>query len=172
MLLICALQEGGFITNQASPQPIREKGYTVGRSYDTASGRVVTMTTSDDSPNVTMPTASIDTGRQVRIIPLSTVDDVITGGPLITIREVKTPTSPSEPPPGVCDIISDVISEVDTREGGARSLDLQGGKAYRSSPLTPVLPPKSPLDKLNLSPAPSPGHLSGRTSPSMARVVC
>lgn len=171
MLLNCALQEGGFITNQAPPQPIRGKSYTVGRSYDTSSGRVVTMMTSDDSPDVTMTTMSIDTGRQVRIIPLSTVDDVITGGPLITIREVKTPTSPSELPPGVCGTISDVISGDDTRGGGGRSLDLRGVEAYMSSPLTPVLPPKSPLDKLNLSPTPSPGHLSSRTSPSTARVV-
>lgn len=163
MFLTCALQEGGVMTNQYPPQPIREKGYTVGRSYDTASGRVITMTTIDDSSDVTMTTGIIEMDRQVRILPLSSADDVITGGPLITICEVKTPTSPLEQPPGVCDIISDVFSEDDTRGGGAR--------ASAISPLTPVLPRKSPLDELNLSPTPLPGPLTGRTSPSMARVV-
>ncbi|XP_031696744.1 band 4.1-like protein 3 isoform X3 [Anarrhichthys ocellatus] len=144
--------EGGFIANQASPQPIREKSYTVGRSYDTASGRVVTMTITDDSSDVIVTTVRTGMSRPVRIIPLSTADDVITGGPLITIREVKTPTSPSEPP-----INSDLI-----RRGGASVI----------SPLTPLLPPKPPLDELSLSPAPSPGHLTGRTSPSITGLVC
>lgn len=158
MLLTCALQEGGVITNQAPPHPTREKIYAVGRSYDTTSGRVVTMR--DDSFDVTMATGSIETVRQVRLIPLSATDDVITGGPLITIREVKTPTSPLELPHGVCD----VISRDDTRGGGIRRWNLP--------PLTPLLPPNSPPDKLNLSPIPLPGHLTGRTSPSTARVVC
>ncbi|XP_036934949.1 band 4.1-like protein 3a isoform X8 [Acanthopagrus latus] len=154
--------EGGVMTNQYPPQPIREKSCTVGRSYDTASGRVVTMTSIDDSSDVTMTTKNIEMDRQVRILPLSSADDVITGGPLITICEVKTPTSPLEQQPGVCDIISDVFSEDDTRGGGARASVI--------SPLTPFLPRKSPLDELNLSPTPLPGHLTGRTSPSMARV--
>uniref|UniRef100_UPI0037E86F2B band 4.1-like protein 3 isoform X1 n=1 Tax=Semicossyphus pulcher TaxID=241346 RepID=UPI0037E86F2B len=153
---------GRFISNQA-PHPIREKSYTVGRSYDTVSGRVVTMTTHDDSSDVTMTTESIEVGKQVRVIHLSTADDVIKGGPLITIREVKTPTSPSEPPQRVSDIISDVIIVSDTREGGSRNMDLLEGRAS-------LLAPKSPPDELNLSPALSPGHLTGRTSPSMARV--
>ncbi|XP_075941373.1 band 4.1-like protein 3 isoform X8 [Anarhichas minor] len=81
--------EGGFIANRAPPQPIREKSYTVGRSYDTASGRVVTMTITDDSSDVTVTTVRTGMSRPVRIIPLSTADDVITGGPLITIRETS-----------------------------------------------------------------------------------
>ncbi|XP_071340281.1 protein 4.1-like isoform X2 [Trachinotus anak] len=153
-------EEGRVTTNQAPTQPIREKSYTVGRSYDTTSGRIVTMTTRDDSSHVTMTNTEI--GRQVRVIPLSTIDNVITDGPLITICEVKTPTSPSEQPPGFCGIINDVINE--TRECGARVLELQGGGASVMSHLTPHLGPKSPVDELNLSPAPS------RKSPSMARV--
>ncbi|XP_077952595.1 band 4.1-like protein 3 isoform X5 [Gasterosteus aculeatus] len=82
-------EEGGFIVNQAPPQLIREKSYTVGQSYDTASGRVVTMTMTDGSSDVTTTTASMEMGRQVRIIPLSTTDHVIAGGPLITIRKPK-----------------------------------------------------------------------------------
>ncbi|XP_068593232.1 band 4.1-like protein 3a isoform X1 [Cebidichthys violaceus] len=139
-------EEDGFIANRAPPQPIREKSYTVGRSYDTASGRVVTMTITNDSSDVTVTTACTEMGRPVRIIPLSH-DDVITGGPLITIQEVKTPTSPSEPP-----ITSDLI---------------RGGGASVISPLTPLFPPKPSLDELSLSPAPSSGHLTGRTSPSI-----
>ncbi|XP_038566981.1 band 4.1-like protein 3 isoform X2 [Micropterus salmoides] len=163
---------GVVITNRAPPQPIREKTYTVGRCYDTASGRVITMTTTDDHSDVIMTTGSIETSGQVRIIPLSNTDDVITGGPLITIREVKTPTSPSEPPSAICDFTSDVICADDTRRGGSRSLDLHGGGASLISPLTPLLLPKSPLGELNLSPTLTPGPMTGRTSPSMARVVC
>ncbi|TDG95935.1 hypothetical protein EPR50_G00243670 [Perca flavescens] len=128
-------EEGG-ITNRAPPQPIREKSYAVGRSYDTASGKVVTVTTADN--------------LQVRVIPLSTTDDVITGGPLVTIQEVKTPTSPAETPPGAWasgDVIGDVIG------GGGASV-----------------PPKVALDELRLSPAPSAGHLTGRKSPVSPRV--
>ncbi|XP_078100450.1 protein 4.1-like [Sander vitreus] len=121
------------IKNRSPPQPIREKSYAVGRSYDTASGKVVAVTTADN--------------LQVRVIPLSTADDVIIGGPLVTIQEVKTPTSPSEPPPGASDISGDVIG---------------GGGAF--------VAPKFVLDELRLSPAPSAGHLTGRKSPVSPRV--
>ncbi|XP_068199535.1 band 4.1-like protein 3 [Antennarius striatus] len=153
-------EEGGVMINQAHPQPVREKSYAVGRSYCTSSGRVVTMTTRDDVP---LAAGSTESGRQVKIIPLSATDDVITGGPLITIREVKTPTSPSEAPPAVPDINSDVISG-DT----LGHLDLSG---VRASPLTPLPLPESPLEELNKpSLTPSPGHLTGRMSPSMVGV--
>lgn len=159
MLLTCALQVGGVISDQASSQPIREKNVTVGRSYDTTSGIVVTMTM-DTIPDVTMTPGRIEMDRQVRLIPLSSADDVTKGGQLITIQEVKTPTSPSEPPPaGPYDITKDVSAP------GARNLNLPEGGAS-------LLAPRSPLDELILSPALSPGYLSGRTSPSIARVVC
>ncbi|XP_074549125.1 protein 4.1-like isoform X2 [Halichoeres trimaculatus] len=148
---------GGVISNQASSQPIKEKNFTVGRSYDTTSGIVVTMTM-DNVPDVTMTPGIIEMDRQVRIIPLSSADDVTKGGQLITIQEVKTPTSPLEPPPGPYDITRHVISVP-----GTRSLDLPESGAS-------LLAPKSPLDDLNLSPALSPGYLTGRTSPSFARV--
>lgn len=155
MLLTCPLQEGEFITNQAPPQPITEKSYTVGQSYDTTSGRIVALTTRDDSSHVTM--TSTEMGRQVRVIPLSTDDDVITERPLIMIREVKTPTSPTEPSPGLCGVSSEA------REGGV--LDLQGRETSVMSTLPPPHSPKSYLDELSLSPGPT------RESPSMARVV-
>uniref|UniRef100_A0A7N9AMP3 Erythrocyte membrane protein band 4.1-like 3a n=1 Tax=Mastacembelus armatus TaxID=205130 RepID=A0A7N9AMP3_9TELE len=63
--------------------------YTVGRSYDTTSGKVVTMTTRDESSDITVTKTSFETG-------------ITPGGPLITIREVKTPTSPSESPSSIC----------------------------------------------------------------------
>nr|XP_019968252.1 PREDICTED: band 4.1-like protein 3 isoform X1 [Paralichthys olivaceus] len=148
-------EEGGVITNQRSPQPIREKSYTVGRSYDTTSGRTVTMTTRDNSSDVAM-TPSIDLDRQVRVIPLSAADDVITGGSLMTICEVKTPISPSEPLSTICVVISE------TGGSGVRALDPRGAGG---SVMTPLLHPRSPVEELNLSPAPS------RKSPSMARVV-
>ncbi|XP_077952622.1 protein 4.1 isoform X32 [Gasterosteus aculeatus] len=65
-------EEGGFIVNQAPPQLIREKSYTVGQSYDTASGRVVTMTMTDGSSDVTTTTASMEMGRQ----PKPTFDEM------------------------------------------------------------------------------------------------
>ncbi len=143
----------------------------MGRSYDTASGRVVTMTTSDEGSDVTVMMGNIEMDREVRVIPLPTTDDIISGGPLNTIREVKTPTSPLEPTPGVCDIHSDVISGAETGSG-VRILDLHGGRETVISPLTTLLPTKCPLTEQNLSPAPSPGHLTGMMSPSVARVVC
>ncbi|XP_068604398.1 band 4.1-like protein 3a [Brachionichthys hirsutus] len=147
-------EEGGVNTNQARPRPVREKSYAVGRSYCTSSGSVVTMTTREDCSDVTLTTGIIESGRRVKIFPLSTTDDVITGGPLITIREVKTPTSPSEVQPTVCDISSDVI-------GGDASgrLDLHGGRAPPPRHL-----PKSPLNELNKL------SLTGRTSPSVVGV--
>lgn len=145
MLLNCALQEGGVMTNQAPSQPIREKNYTVGRSYDTMSGKVITMTTRDNSSDFTMKTANTDAG-------------VVRGAPLITIREVKTPTSPLEPAPSVCGVICEPGG------GMTRNLDISGGVAM--TPQSPLIPPKLPLDKLSLSPAMS------RKSPSPVRVVC
>ncbi|XP_060949798.1 band 4.1-like protein 3a [Limanda limanda] len=147
-------EEGGVITNQQSPQPIREKSYTVGRSYDTSSGRTVTMTSKDNSSAVAM-TTSVETDRQLRVIPLSTADDVITGGALTTICEVKTPTSPSEPLSSVCSVMSE------TGGSGVRALDPRGALGWERPPL---LHPRSPVGGPNLSPA------SSRKSPSAARV--
>lgn len=96
MLHTCALQEGGVITDRAPPHPVKQKTYTVGQSYYTASGRVVTMTTTDNSFAVT-----VDTGWQVKGLPGCTTDGVSMGGRLVTIGEVKTPTSPLELRPGV-----------------------------------------------------------------------
>ncbi|XP_029385495.1 band 4.1-like protein 3a [Echeneis naucrates] len=141
-------EEGVGKTNQASPQPIREKSYTVGRSYDTTSGRIVTMTNKDDNFQITKTRTEID--RQSRVIPLSTADD-ITEGPLMMIREVKTPTFPYEASHNFCG-------------AGARFLDLQGGGASVTSSPSPLLGPKLPVDEL------SPDIDPGRKSPSVARV--
>ncbi|XP_022070729.1 band 4.1-like protein 3a isoform X3 [Acanthochromis polyacanthus] len=138
-------EEGGGVTaNPTSSQPIREKSYTVGRSYDTTSGRVVAMTTTDGRSDGTV--MSERAGCQIQTTPVSTTDDVITGGPLITIQEVKTPTSPSEAPPTICDIISVA------KTSRATSLDLCGGGVSVMSPMSPLSPALS------------------RTSPRAARV--
>lgn len=102
MLLTCALQEGGVITNQASLQPITGKSHTTGRSYYTTTGADMAVTTKDDRSDVAMATGSFETGKPV------------------TIDAVKIPTSPLEPVPGV----SDVISGDDIRGGEVRMLDL------------------------------------------------
>jgi len=154
MLLTYALQGSGIMTNR-TPQPIGEKRHTVGQSYDTASGRVFTMTTRGD---VTMTTVCLKADQQARVIPVSATDDVITGGPLITINEVKTPTSPPELLPS----IYDVTSMAETSR--TRTLDLCGSGVSVMSSLTPLIPPKSPLDDLR----PGPSWIS----PQMPRVVC
>lgn len=139
------------MTNQVPPQPIREKSYAVGRSYDTMSGTVITMTTRDESSDVIMKTTKTETG-------------VVRGLPLITIREVTTPTSPVEPAPGICGVICNVICETEGKM--TRTMDIKGGVVPVMSTQHPLHPPESPLDELNLSPA------SGRKSPSLVRVVC
>lgn len=102
MLLTCALQESGVITNQASLQPITEKSHITGRSYYTGTGADMAVTTKDDSSDVAMATGRFETGKPV------------------TIGAVKIPTSPLEPMPG----FSDVISGDDIRGGEVRMLDL------------------------------------------------
>ncbi|MEQ2189451.1 hypothetical protein GOODEAATRI_025425, partial [Goodea atripinnis] len=134
---------GGFVANQAAAQPIREKHHTMGRSYDTTTGRVLSMLTEDD---VTMTTASVKPGHLDRCIPVSATDDVITGGPLGNLREVKTPTSPLESLPAVYDVTS--------RDGGG---------VFVMSSLAPLTLPKSPLGGLGPTP---------RASPSTTRLVC
>ncbi|CAB1439670.1 unnamed protein product [Pleuronectes platessa] len=101
------------------------------------------MTSKDNSSDVAM-TPSIETDRH---LPLSTADDVIAGGALTTICEVKTPASPAEP-------LSTVMSE--TGGSGVRALSWE---------MPPLLHPRSPVGEPNLSPA------SSRKSPSTARVV-
>lgn len=95
MLLTCALQEGGVITNQASLQPITGKSHATGRSYYTTAGA------EDDSSAVAIAMGSFETGKPVRI------------------GAVKIPTSPLEPMPG-----ANVINGDDVRGGEVRVLDL------------------------------------------------
>lgn len=143
ILLTCALQEGGFMTNQAPPRPFKKKSYTVGQTYCTVSGRVFTMTIMDDSSDATMTTASVKPCQQVQHISQLTADD--------DIPEVKTPTSPSDLP------------AVDNRQmiSVAEGLDFCGARvSVKSFPATPT----SSLDKLS--------PISGRKSPFMAAVVC
>lgn len=102
MLLTCALQEGGVITNQASLQPITGKSHTTGRSYYTTTGADMAVTTKDDSSDVAMATGSFETGKPV------------------TIGALKIPTLPLEPMPGV----GNVIRGDDVRGGEVRMLDL------------------------------------------------
>ncbi|XP_029003725.1 protein 4.1-like isoform X2 [Betta splendens] len=134
-------EEGGVMTNQGSLQPVRERTCTVGRSYDTTSGTVVFMTSRNESSDVTMTTVNPETG-------------VIGGGPLITIREVKTPTSPCKP----------LTSVFETEGTMARTLDLGGGVASVKSPQSLLLPNKSSLEQ------PSQSSVPGRKSPSPGTV--
>lgn len=114
------------------------------------------MTTTDNRLALAMDTGWL--GRQVKVSPLCTSDDVTAGGRLVPIGEVKTPTSPLELPPGVGD--DDSGGEGFQGDGPTK---VRGGAAS-----LPV--PTAPPDEL--SPAHSPAHPSGGTSPSMASVVC
>lgn len=162
MSLTCSLQEGGIKTNQTPPPLVKEKSYAVGRSYYTDSGKVITMTTGANTSNVALATGSFETTRQVSL--MCKTDDVITEGTLMTIHEVMTPTSPMERPHAVCDVISGGEPIGD----GFGCLEVPGGAASTILPLSPLLPQNCVVDKLR--PIPSPGHQTGRTSPSM--VVC
>lgn len=149
MLHTCALQEGGVLSDRAPPQPVRQT-YTVGQSYYTSSGRVVTMTTTDSTLAVSMDTGWL--GRQVKGPLLCTADDVATGGRLVPIGEVKTLTSPPEQPARLGHGVRGVSGGEAFQGGGPASL--RGGAAS-------LLLPRTPPDKL------SPTH-----SPSTASVVC
>lgn len=86
----------------------------------------------------------------------------------LTICEVKTPAFSLELLHGVFDVI---IGD-DTHVGGVTNLDLPCALASVIPSLTPVHPLKCPVDKLNRSPSPSPGHLTGKTPSSVTRAVC
>uniref|UniRef100_A0AAY4A0X0 FERM domain-containing protein n=1 Tax=Denticeps clupeoides TaxID=299321 RepID=A0AAY4A0X0_9TELE len=90
---------------------VREKTYTLGKSYDTVSGKIVTMTTHNKDGDLPSPLYSLkkipdQTATAVKIIPVDPESDVSeltsTEGkaPMITIKEARTP-SPSEPTPGL-----------------------------------------------------------------------
>nr|XP_040025551.1 band 4.1-like protein 3 isoform X10 [Gasterosteus aculeatus aculeatus] len=123
--------EGGFIVNQAPPQLIREKSYTVGQSYDTASGRVVTMTMTDGSSDVTTTTASMEMGRQtsekVETVFLMTEpcdkDQPMADEPQVATSNLvgPPPTNPPPPPPGACMTHADDVAEERASDDDSRN---------------------------------------------------
>ncbi|XP_061522039.1 protein 4.1-like isoform X3 [Phycodurus eques] len=88
-------QQGGATVKQEPTQTIKEKSITLGWSYDTTSGSVVTITNNVTMANSNMRKVTLVRGR------LSTGEDVITGGmsslisqaqiPLVTNRGAATP---------------------------------------------------------------------------------
>ncbi|XP_046879385.1 band 4.1-like protein 3 isoform X2 [Hypomesus transpacificus] len=98
-------------------QEAKEKSYTLGKSYDTTSGKIVTMTTKSKEEGEVVAAAAFaqelrrgveQATATVKIIPVETDSDVSCPGgmarldgrgttPLITIREARTPTSPPGP---------------------------------------------------------------------------
>ncbi|CAN9506201.1 unnamed protein product [Ophioblennius macclurei] len=111
-------------------EPIEERSYTVGRSYDTASGSVLTMTTRGDDSDVTIATERLDVYRV---------------GPMITICEVKTPMSPvcnDVGNPGALDLWGDGVTSLKF------PLDELGSAHSRTSPsMTHV--PKPTFDEMS-----------------------
>ncbi|KAM6953740.1 band 4.1-like protein 3a [Aplochiton taeniatus] len=158
-------------SHHSSPsyEPIKDKTYTLGRSYDTCSGKIVTMTTkTKDGGNGGI--AGVATSTRGLEQPSTMLKDLpVTLGydsPLITIREAPTPSSPSQPGPLALGLGSTV-------RGGAPDRKMLDTSTVRlisplnpeRAPLTP-LTPRTPLAELHLSPAtPWSGHMI-KTSPS------
>ncbi|XP_071184653.1 band 4.1-like protein 3 isoform X13 [Salvelinus alpinus] len=106
----------------SKPEEMREKNYTLGKSYDTMSGKIVTMTKRAKDGGEAVAAAPAAFARElkraadqstttVKIIPVSTEYEMPVsvhmglppqegiGPPMITIKEARTP-SPSEPSDG------------------------------------------------------------------------
>ncbi|XP_028820485.1 band 4.1-like protein 3a isoform X5 [Denticeps clupeoides] len=161
---------------------VREKTYTLGKSYDTVSGKIVTMTTHNKDGDLPSPLYSLkkipdQTATAVKIIPVDPESDVSeltsTEGkaPMITIKEARTP-SPSEPTPGLGRMVVSVTSNEELPESKRAELALlpESTLRGRSSPLlrSPLRSPAKSPAELRLSPGPM--SILTKTSPT-ARVV-
>uniref|UniRef100_A0AAY3ZZL3 FERM domain-containing protein n=1 Tax=Denticeps clupeoides TaxID=299321 RepID=A0AAY3ZZL3_9TELE len=160
---------------------VREKTYTLGKSYDTVSGKIVTMTTHNKDGDLPSPLYSLkkipdQTATAVKIIPVDPESDVSeltsTEGkaPMITIKEARTP-SPSEPTPGLGRMVVSVTSNEELPESKRAELALlpESTLRGRSSPLlrSPLRSPAKSPAELRLSPGPM--SILTKTSPT-ARV--
>ncbi|KAG7455493.1 hypothetical protein MATL_G00257280 [Megalops atlanticus] len=115
---------------KAREEEIRQKSYTLGKSYDTGSGKVITMTThatvgdgpAQPSPLEAKRAAADRAAPPVKVIPVSGEYEVpelppqAEKGALVTIKEAP---SPSEAPKATVTAAVLASSSEDTQEGGA-----------------------------------------------------
>ncbi|MFT7813890.1 band 4.1-like protein 3 isoform X3 [Arapaima gigas] len=136
------VQEGG----ETAEEEVQQKAYTLGKSYDTVSGKIVTMTThtTDDDKSVQFTSQDVrrtgDRSSTVKIIPV--MDEMESLEPLAedrksilgAIKEADTP-SPSEAPVGGFRTVVAVRSSEEM--GEVRRLEarlLQKDEAQRERP--------------------------------------
>ncbi|XP_048121728.1 band 4.1-like protein 3a isoform X6 [Alosa alosa] len=172
----------------AKTEEVREKTYTLGKSYDTTSGKIVTMTSRAKDGDLPSPSASPlssipdQTATAVKIIPVDTEDELSDPVP---IKPTKGPpplisVKPAwKPPPADASAVREGAEAVHSGEetADAEKLDQKllaadaalGDRTMRSplrSPLkSPAIPQTPELPRL------SPGHVSylAKTPPT-ARV--
>ncbi|XP_037392720.1 band 4.1-like protein 3a isoform X2 [Pygocentrus nattereri] len=151
-------------------------GEEIGKSYDTTSGKIVSVTSDTElpSPLLTAEKKLSDqtTSVAVKIIPVSAeyeaavlkATEAITA-PVITIKEAKTP-SPSETSEGVVRTVVAIRSSEEIGETERAELRLLSDPSLRDgAPPTPRSPHRSPLRSPLKSPLRSPAKTQMDLSP-------
>lgn len=183
---------GDVALKQASAiqEEVRDRTYTLGKSYDTTTGKIVTTTREDDFPSPTLTVhkkifSDQTSTTAMKIIPVSTEkpEPVILIGtetitaPVITVKEVRTP-SPSEPT-GIVKMVVAICSSEESDQEKRAELKLLTDSSMREAisptPRSPRRSPlrsplKSPSKSVELGVSPSPGPYLSKISPT-ARVV-
>ncbi|XP_062336220.1 band 4.1-like protein 3a isoform X7 [Osmerus eperlanus] len=169
-------------------QEAKEKSYTLGKSYDTTSGKIVTMTTKSKEGEEAVAAAAFakelrrgveQATATVKIIPVETDSDVSGPGgmakldgrgttPLITIREARTPTSPPGPlsPHGLGpEAGSSQVSSPRLSLGSGSGLGLGSGSGLGSSLALGLRSNRSQELQDQKELLKEPGHLGDKTIP-------
>ncbi|XP_046702455.1 band 4.1-like protein 3a isoform X3 [Silurus meridionalis] len=184
-----ALGDVALKNASAIQEEVRKKAFALGKSYDTATGKIMTTTKEDDFPSPTLTVEKLKLLDQtsttaVKIIPVSpeTHEPATLSGteaitaPVITVKEAKTP-SPSEPA-SIVKMVVAVFSSEDNEEAKKAELKLLTDSPMmeaitltpRSPRRSPIRSPlKSPSKSVELVVSPSKGSYITKTSPT-ARV--
>lgn len=181
----------------AQTEEVREKTYTLGKSYDTTSGKIVTMTSrakDGDLPSPSSPTQPLrsipdQTATAVKIIPVDTEDELSDPVPMKPTKAGPPPPVSAKPvwsPPSATVSVGVVKAAVaalsssedtgETERSDQKLLTADAALGDRSSPLMRS-PLRSPLKSPAMPQTPelprlSPGAVSylAKTPPT-ARVV-
>ncbi|KAI4895309.1 hypothetical protein NFI96_011149 [Prochilodus magdalenae] len=163
------------------PQGAVEKAVAVieeiGKSYDTTSGKIISVTTDSElpSPSLTAEKRKLSdqtTAAAVKIIPVSAeheaaaliATEAVTA-PVITIKEARTP-SPSEATEGIVRTVLAIRSSEEIGETKRAEMRLLTDPSLREgAPPTPRSPIRSPLRSPLKSPLRSPAKASMDLSP-------
>lgn len=162
----------------ATQEEVRDKAFTLGKSYDTTTGKIVTATKEEDFPSPTLTVQKVlsdqTTTTAEKIIPVSTEKRepdrhrILTGteaitAPVITVKEARTP-SPSEPA-GIEKMVE--IEEVKNTELMLLT-DSSMGETITPMPKSPL---KSPSKSVELGVSPSQGPYLTKTFQTAGVVV-